>query len=152
MCAGDYTQLHVANESDDTLYIRVFNFDAAGNALLLFPSETRPDDRVGPGKSATLSDDGFTVEGEPGDRERYVAIAARTPEGLGAFRDMRGTCRFRKADAERLASGKKLEAAYRASSGFTLLDDVRCRKPLTLPDKALSAGALDQIAWCPPLD
>lgn len=152
LCPGDYTQLHVTNESDEELYVRVFNIDDNGEVLLLFPSETRPDDRLPAGKSVTLSSDGFTVEGGPGGRERYVALAARGPEGLGRFKDMRGTCRFQPTDARQLANGKKLEAAYRATAGFTLLDDVRCGKVIPLPDKQLQVGLLAELPWCPPLE
>lgn len=152
LCPGDYTQIHVRNDAPEDLFVRVFNVDDNGEVLLLFPSETRADDRVAPGKSVSLSFDGFTVEGAPGAREQYIAIAARGPEGLGRFRDMRGTCRFKKADAKKLADGKRLDAPYRVATGFTLLDDVRCQKPLPIPDKALQAMALDEVPWCPPLE
>lgn len=152
LCPGDYTQIHVRNDAPEELYVRVFNVDDNGEVLLLFPSETRADDRLLPGKSVSLSYDGFTVDGAPGAREQYIAIAARGPEGLGRFRDMRGTCRFKKVDAKKLADGKKLEAPYRVATGFTLLDDVRCGKPMPIPDKELVAQALNEVPWCPPLE
>jgi hypothetical protein len=152
LCPGDYTQIHVRNDAPEELYVRVFNIDDNGEVLLLFPSETRADDRVLPGKSVSLSYDGFTVDGAPGAREQYIAIAARGPEGLGRFRDMRGTCRFKKEAAKELADGKKLEAPYRVGTGFTLLDDVRCGKPTPMPDKALQAQALKELPWCPALE
>ncbi len=152
LCPGDYTQIHVRNDAPEELYVRVFNIDDNGEVLLLFPSETRADDRLLPGKSVSLSYDGFTVDGAPGAREQYIAIAARGPEGLGRFRDMRGTCRFKKEDAKKLVDGKKLEAPYRMATGFTLLDDVRCGKPMPIPDKQLQAMALGELAWCPALE
>lgn len=154
LCSGDWTQVHIANDSSEELYVRVLNIDDNGEVLMLFPSETRADDRVSPGKSVPLSEDGFVVDGPPEARETYVALTARGPEGLGKFRDIRGTCRFRPADARKIGDGKKLEAAYRATGGFTLLDDVRCQrlKIRALPDPALAAQALDQLPWCPALD
>ena len=38
------------------------------------------------------------------------------------------------------------------SSGFTLLDDVRCKKAIPLPDPKLLAGALADLQLCPPLE
>lgn len=152
LCPGDYTQVHVTNEIGDDLYVRVLDIDSDGEVLLLFPNETRMDDRVPGGKTISLSDDGFTVEGAPGGRERYLALASRTPDGLGAFQGMRGTCRFKPEDANRIIKGDRLGAiAFRAQGGFTFLDDVRCKKLLPIPDKALVAGALAQLPWCPPL-
>jgi hypothetical protein len=149
LCPGDYTQIHVTNESNEPLVVRVFNLDENGEALLLFPNESRTDDLLPPGKTVTLSADGFTVEGAPGSRERYVAVGTPRPEGLGSFRSVRGTCRYRRAAAARLSQGVGFEfAAYRAVTGFTILDDVRCEKPIALPDQALVAAALADVPWC----
>lgn len=152
LCPGDYTQIHVRNEAPEELYVRVFNIDDDGEVLLLFPSETRADDRIPPNKSVSLSADGFTVDGAQGAREQYVAIAARGPEGLGKFRDMRGTCRFSKQDAKALRDATRIEAPYRVATGFTLLDDVRCGKLIPLPDAKLKAQALDDIPLCPSME
>jgi hypothetical protein len=151
LCPGDYTQLYVTNETIEPLYVRVFDLDTEGEVLLLFPNEGHPDDLIMPGRAVPLSPDGFTIDGgEPGARERYVVLGARDPDGLGAFKDARGTCRYKPADAKKLWSGQRLEAAYRAVDGFTILDDVRCKKPIALPDKKLQAQALDQLPLCPP--
>jgi hypothetical protein len=152
LCPGDYTQLHVTNETDEPLYVRVVNLDQAGEAIVIFPPAEGRDELVGARQSVALSPDGFTVEGAAGGRERYIAIASRTLEGLGLFRDIRGVCRFHPADARALNGGARVEAAYRATAGFTLLDDVRCKKILPLPDKKLAATALDQLPWCAPLE
>ena len=152
LCPGDFTQLHVTNESDDPLYVRVVNLDQAGEALVIFPPAEGRDELIGPHQGVALSADGFTVEGTAGGRERYVAIASRTLEGLGIFRDIRGTCRFKPGDARSLNGGSRIDGAYRATAGFTLLDDVRCKKVLPLPDKDLAAQALDQLPWCAPLE
>jgi hypothetical protein len=152
LCPGDFTQLHVTNETDDALYVRVVNLDQAGEALVIFPSADGNDELVGAHQTVSLSPDGFTVEGEPGGRERYVAIASRTLDGLGRFRDIRGACRFPTDDARKLGNGARIEGAFRATTGFTLLDDVRCKKVLPLPDKALAAQALSELPWCPALD
>ena len=78
--------------------------------------------------------------------------ASSTVSGISVTKEMRGTCRFRPQDAKLLWSGKKLEAAYRATAGFTLLDDVRCKKVIPLPDKALVAQQLSEIPLCPAVD
>jgi len=152
LCPGDYTQITVSNETDEALYVRVLNLDQAGEALMIFPPEQGRDELVPARTTVSLSAEGFTVEGLPGGRERYVAIAARTPEGLGRFRDIRGTCRFQPADARTLNAGARIEAAFRAATGFTLLDDVRCKKVLPLPDAQLTATALDQLPRCARLE
>jgi hypothetical protein len=153
LCPGDYTQLHVNNDSGDPLYVRVINLDASGEALLLFPNDEKVGDLVMPGKSAAISEEGFTIDGvAAGDRERYVVIGSRSPDGLGAFGAMRGVCRFRAGDAARLQKGERLAAAYRSSTGFTILDEVRCKKPIPLPEPALKTQALAELPWCPPLD
>jgi len=152
LCAGDFTQIHLTNTTDGDLYVRVINLDAAGEALVLFPNEVRVDDLVKAGQTVTLSPDGFTIEGGAGGRERYVAIGARTREGLGRFRDSRGTCRYNPADAKMLAVGRLIEATFSASAGFTLLDDVRCKKPWPLPDPQLIAASLADIPFCAALE
>jgi len=150
LCPGDFTQLHVTNETIDPLYVRVFNLDANGEALLLFPNESKPDDLVLPGKSVALAE-GFSVEGGAGDRERYVAIGAKSPDGLGVFTEARGWCRYAPKDAKKLNKGQFLDLSLRATAGFTLLDDVRCQKPIALPDRAMQVQALASLPICPPI-
>jgi len=152
LCPGDYTQLHLTNETAEPLYVRVFNLDANGEVLVLFPNELMPDEPVPAGKTIALSPDGFTVDGAAHGRERYVAVGARSREALTRFRDVRGTCRFAPGDAKFLAGAQAIDATFRASSGFTLLDDVRCKKAIPLPDPQLVAQALDEIPFCKPLD
>ncbi len=152
LCPGDFTQLYVTNETNEPMVVRVLNLDANGEALVLFPNEQKTDDIVAPGATVALSPDGFNVDGAANGRERYIAIGARTREALGRFRDARGTCRYRRADAARLQAGQALEATWRAVGGFTLLDDVRCRKAIPLPDPQLLAGALADVPWCPALE
>lgn len=152
LCPGDFTQIYVTNETNEPLFVRVINLDQAGEALVLFPNEVQTDDLVPAGATIPLSPDGFTVDGAAHGRERYVAIGARSPEALGRFRDARGTCRYRPDDARKLQSGVTIEAPFRAASGFTLLDDVRCKKAIPLPDPKLLAGALADLQLCPPLE
>jgi hypothetical protein len=152
LCPGDYTQLHLTNETDAPLYVRVFNLDANGEALVLFPNELVPDEPVAPGQTIPLSPDGFTVDGAAHGRERYIAIGAPSREALTRFRDVRGTCRFTPGDARFLAGPQAIDATFRASAGFTLLDDVRCKKAIPLPDPKLIAQALGELPYCKPLD
>jgi hypothetical protein len=152
LCPGDYTQLHLTNETEEPLYVRVFNLDANGEALVLFPNEMMPDEPVPAGQTIALSPDGFTVDGAAHGRERYIAIGARTREALTRFRDVRGTCRFSPGDAKFLAASQNIDATFRAAAGFTLLDDVRCKKAIPLPDPKLLAQALGEIPFCKPLD
>lgn len=152
LCPGDYTQIHVTNETDEPLFVRVINLDANGEALVLFPNEQVTDDQLAPGATVALSPDGFTVDGAAHGRERYVAVGARSREALGRFRDARGTCRYSARDALSLKNGDKIEATFRAYSGFTLLDDVRCKKAIPLPDPKLLAGLLADLPICAPLD
>jgi hypothetical protein len=148
LCPGDYTQVHVTNETADPMFVRLFNIDDAGNVLVLFPNEGRVDDSIAGGKSVTISADGFTIEGAPGSRERYVALGAKTPEELGRWRNVRGTCRLAPAEAKKWTDPSALQAPYRTSAGFTLLDDVRCKKPIALPDTALVQEALSAVPVC----
>ncbi len=152
LCPGDYTQIHVTNETDEPLFVRVINLDSNGEALVLFPNEQIVDDQLAPGATVALSPDGFTVDGAANGRERYVAIGARSREALGRFRDARGTCRYAPRDAVVLKNGDKIEATFRGVGGFTLLDDVRCRKAIPLPDPQLLAGLLAELPICPALD
>lgn len=152
LCPGDFTQIHLTNETDDPLFVRVLNLDQNGEALVLFPNEVRGDDMVPAHGTVTLAPDGFNVDGAAHGRERYIAVGAKSREALGRFRDTRGTCRYRPEDAKVLASGAKVEASYRAVAGFTILDDVRCRKPIPLPDPALLSGLLADVPLCPPLE
>jgi len=152
LCPGDYTQLHLTNETEEPLFVRVFNLDANGEALVLFPNELMPDEPIPAGKTIALSPDGFTIDGAANGRERYIAIGARSREALTRFRDVRGTCRFSPGDAKYLASAQSIDATFRAAAGFTLLDDVRCKKAIPLPDPKLVAQALGEIPFCKPLD
>jgi hypothetical protein len=152
LCPGDFTQIHVTNETNEPLFVRVINLDQAGEALVLFPNETQTDDLVPAGATIPLSPDGFTVDGAAHGRERYLAIGARSPDALGRFRDARGTCRYRPDDALKVQNGAANDAPFRGATGFTLLDDVRCRKPIPLPDPKLSADALADLPLCPPLE
>jgi hypothetical protein len=152
LCPGDYTQLHLTNETDAPLHVRVINLDDNGEALVLFPNEVVTDDVVPAGATIALSPDGFNIDGAAGGRERYIAIGARTPAALGRFQSARGTCRYQPGDARYLASGANIDASFRASAGFTLLDDVRCQKPIPIPDPKLLAGLLADVRLCPPLE
>ena len=152
VCPGDPVQVYVTNETEEPLYVRVIDIDSNGEALMLFPNEIVTNDVVMPGKTVPLSADGFTIEGAAHMREQYIAIGARTREALGRFRDTKGSCRFTPTDAAFLKKGQKVEAPFRAVSGFTMLDDVRCNKPMPLPDAALVAQALGDLPYCLPLD
>ena len=48
-------------------------------------------------------------------------------------------------------AGAEVEGVETAP-GFTLLDDVRCKKAIPLPDPKLVAQALGEIPFCKPLD
>ncbi|HEY1098149.1 MAG TPA: DUF4384 domain-containing protein [Myxococcota bacterium] len=152
VCPGDYAQVYVTNDTDVPLYVRVIDIDSSGNALVLFPNEVTIDDVVPPGKTVPLSPDGFTIEGAAHMREQYIAIGATTPEALGRWAETRGTCRFNADDAAFLKKGQKVEAPYRAVSGFTMLDGVRCNKVMALPDPQLAVQALSSLPLCPRLD
>jgi hypothetical protein len=148
LCPGDYTQLHIANETADPMFVRVFNIDDNGEVLVLFPNEGRADDVVPGGKSVTLSADGFTIDGAAHGRERYIAIGAKSPEELGRFQKTIGTCRYAAAEAAKLRDGSALQAPYKTATGFSVLDDVRCKKPIALPDRALVQASLAQVPLC----
>ncbi len=152
LCPGDYTQLHLTNQTAEPLHVRVINLDDNGEALVLFPNEIVTDDLVPAGATIPLSPDGFNIDGAAGGRERYIAIGARTPEALGRFQSARGTCRYQPGDARYLASGANIDATFRGSAAFTILDDVRCQKAISIPDPKLLAGLLADVRLCPPLE
>jgi hypothetical protein len=148
LCPGDFTQIHVTNETADPMYVRVFNVDDNGEVLVLFPNETIADDAIPAGKTIALQPDGFSIDGSANGRERYIVIGAKDPGGLGAFQAAQGTCRYPTAEAKRLASGTTIRGPYRATTGFTLLDDVRCQKVIATPDPRLVKQALDTLPLC----
>ena len=101
LCEGDRTQITLRADTD--VHVRVFDLYGASGALLIFPNEQVPSDRVRAGVPVALGGaSAFDVILSPGtDQERYLGVAATRPEELGALGRLRGTCR---ADAELAAA------------------------------------------------
>jgi hypothetical protein len=153
LCSGDRTQVFVSKRTPQALHARVLNIDSAGHVLVLFPSDQRPDDALPAGATITLGDDPFEIAGVPGDRERYVVVAAADRAGLGRLGRITNArqpaCRLSDAEASRWARSEAFDAPLVADTGFTVVDDGACRQRPRPFDPAEVARAVAQLPVCP---
>ncbi len=149
LCLGERTQLWLASKHE--AHVRVFDLYGDRGALLLFPNEDHPDDRVRAGESIALGGDlGFEAIPAPGSEvERFLVIASPSPKGLGRFEAMSGYCRVPEEVAARLHRGESIPSGARAASdSFRLIARDNCPSAPTLADRQGQARALDSLPVC----
>lgn len=125
LCFGDRSTVFVTNGGATPLHARVFNLDADGNALQLFPNADLKTDVLAAGKTIAVAD--VEVQGDPDSTERYVVVAAPTVGELGRYATASGDyCKLKKADAKAAAQGEGFSQPHVAHDSFRVLPASRC--------------------------
>lgn len=125
LCFGDRSSVLVTNGGSQPLHARIFNLDAEGNALQLFPNADTVGDVLAPGKTVSVAD--VEVQGEPDSTERYVVVAAPTVGELGRYATAsRDYCRLKKPDARAAALGQGFTQPHVGQDSFRVLEASRC--------------------------
>ena len=148
LCLGERTQIWL--HSKESLFVRVFDLYADGKALLIFPNELQPEDRVKAGDTIPLGGKhGFEAEPYPGyDQDRFLVVAARTREGLGSYAQYTKTCRVPPQEAKRLHQGKLPDGTLWNWTDFRLIDTKACSAPPTPGTRAGVAMQLQELPRC----
>lgn len=125
LCFGDRSTVFVTNGGTAELRARVFNLDAEGNAIQLFPNADGKTDVLPAGKTLAVAD--VEVQGEPDSTERYVVVAAPTVGELGRYATASGDyCRLKKAEARAAAQGQGFSQPHVGHDSFRVLEASRC--------------------------
>lgn len=125
LCFGDRSSVFVTNGGTVELRARVFNIDADGNAIQLFPNADVKTDALPPGKTVSVAD--VEVRGDPDSTERYVVVAAPTVGELGRYATAGGDyCKLKKADAKAAAQGQGFTQPHVGHDSFRVLEASRC--------------------------
>lgn len=125
LCFGDRSTVYVTNGGTDPLHARVFNLDADGNAIQLFPNADGKTDTLPPGKTISVAD--VEVQGDADSTERYVVVAAPTVGELGRYATASNDyCRLKKPDARAAAQGVGFTQAHVGLDSFRVLEASRC--------------------------
>ena len=149
LCLGERTQLWLYSSRD--MHVRVFDLYGEGDALLLFPNEDHPDDRVRAGEAIPLGGKlGFeAIPAEGSEVERFLVIAAPTPRELGRFESFKGYCRVPSTSSARLHRGESIPVgATAASDSFRLIERDDCPDAPTLAARRGQAQALETLPEC----
>jgi len=150
LCLGGKTQLWLYSKRE--MHVRVFDLYGEEGALLLFPNGDHPDGLIRAGETLALGGEaGFEAVPAPGSEvERFLVIAAPTPQGLGRFRTQRGYCRVPAQMARRLHRGEAIPTSATAvSDSFRLVSGGRCPPPPDEKVRAEQARGLDALPLCP---
>ncbi len=146
LCFGDRSTVFVTNGGGAPLHARVFNLDADGNALQLFPNADLKTDVLPPGKSIAVAD--VEVQGDPDSTERYVVVAAPTVGELGQYATTSGDyCKLKKAEAKAAALGQGFTQPHVAHDSFRVLPASRCDGRAGKKIEG-TAESLDALPYC----
>lgn len=149
LCMGERTQLWLHSAKD--MHVRVFDLYGKDGALLLFPNEDHPSDKVRAGDVIALGGKlGFEAVPVPdSDLERFLVIAHPSPDGLGAFKSYAGYCRVEPKLAGRLHQGQGLPPGVTAASdSFRILQRDDCPPEPPLSQRQGQAQALSSLPVC----
>ncbi len=146
LCFGDRSTVFVANSGTTPLHARVFNLDADGNAIQLFPNADLKTDVLSPGKPIPVAD--VEVQGDPDSTERYVVVAAPTVGELGRYATASADyCKLKKAEAKAAAQGEGFSQPHVAHDSFRVLPANRCNG-MSAKKIEGTAASLEALPFC----
>lgn len=136
LCNGD--KFHMFLETAKPLHVRVLNLYGKGDEGLTIWASKKP---VKPGKAIDLGEYQAIAGDVPA--ERFVVLAASSPDKLGGLEQVKTPCRLPKQFATQISSADLPSGVAAASRGYRIVDSTDCG------DRDVPEADMSQVAMLP---